>query len=40
VLRPTRLDGQWAIVLISTSSGPIGGPLPFRGYPRSDPVKD
>jgi hypothetical protein len=29
VLRRTRLDGQPAIVLISTPSGPIGGPLPF-----------
>jgi hypothetical protein len=29
VLRRTRLDGQPTIVLISTSSGPIGGPLPF-----------
>ena len=29
VLRRTRLDGQPAIVLTSTPSGPIGGPLPF-----------
>lgn len=29
VLRRTRLGGQRAIVLISTSSGPIAGPLPF-----------
>jgi hypothetical protein len=29
ILRHTRLDGQRTIVLISTPSGPIGGPLPF-----------
>jgi hypothetical protein len=29
ILRRTRLGGQPAIVLICTSSGPIGGPLPF-----------
>jgi hypothetical protein len=29
ILRRTRLDGQPTIVLICTSSGPIGGPLPF-----------
>jgi len=29
ILRRTRLGGQRAIVLISTPSGPIGGPLPF-----------